>query len=72
MVEKTTNSDINIKSTPVTIAEPAAFGLFGLAVAAFVLGATDLGLTSSSKSLMIPWILKEKISLVLQYLAFMQ
>ncbi|MCI0501875.1 MAG: GPR1/FUN34/YaaH family transporter, partial [Epsilonproteobacteria bacterium] len=57
MVEKTTNSDINIKSTPVTIAEPAAFGLFGLAVAAFVLGATDLGLTSGSKSLMIPWVL---------------
>ncbi len=57
MVEKTTNSDINIKSTPVTIAEPAAFGLFGLAVAAFVLGAADLGLTSGSKSLMIPWVL---------------
>ncbi|MCJ7570666.1 MAG: GPR1/FUN34/YaaH family transporter [Candidatus Thermoplasmatota archaeon] len=57
MVEKTTNSDINIKSIPFTIAEPAAFGLFGLAIAAFVLGAADLGLTSSSKSLMIPWVL---------------
>ncbi len=57
MVEKTTNSDVTIKSIPFTIAEPAALGLFGLAVAAFVLGAADLGLTSSSKSLMIPWIL---------------
>jgi succinate-acetate transporter protein len=57
MVEKTTNSDVNIKSIPFTIAEPAAFGLFGLAIAAFVLGAADLGLTSSSKSLMIPWVL---------------
>ncbi len=57
MVEKTTSSDVNIKSIPFTIAEPAAFGLFGLAVAAFVLGAADLGLTSSSKSLMIPWVL---------------
>jgi succinate-acetate transporter protein len=57
MVEKTTNSDVTIKSIPFTIAEPAALGLFGLAVAAFVLGAADLGLTSSSKSLMIPWVL---------------
>jgi hypothetical protein len=57
MMEKTTDSDVNIKSIPFTIAEPAALGLFGLAVAAFVLGAADLGLTSTSKSLMIPWIL---------------
>ena len=57
MVEKITNSDVAIKSIPFTIAEPAALGLFGLAVAAFVLGAADLGLTSSSKSLMIPWVL---------------
>lgn len=39
-------------------AEPAALGLFGLAVAALVLASTDLGLTdSSAKSLMIPWVL---------------
>jgi len=41
----------------ITIAEPAALGLLGLAVAALVLGAADLGLTPGSKSLMIPWIL---------------
>ncbi len=39
------------------VAEPAALGLLGLAVAAFVLGASDLGLTQGSKSLMIPWVL---------------
>jgi len=57
MAEKTTDSEVNVKSMPFTIAEPAALGLFGLAVAAFVLGAADLGLTSSLKSLMIPWVL---------------
>ncbi|MCI0500844.1 MAG: acetate uptake transporter [Epsilonproteobacteria bacterium] len=56
-MEEKTNSDVNVKSMPFTIAEPAALGLFGLAVAAFVLGAADLGLTSSLKSLMIPWVL---------------
>jgi len=51
------NSEI-VKSVPLLIAEPAALGLFGLAVAALLLGSADLGLTSSvSKSLMIPWIL---------------
>ena len=40
-----------------TIAEPAALGLIGLAVAALILGAADLGLTQGSKSLMIPWVL---------------
>ena len=41
------------------LADPAALGLIGLAVAALVLGAVDLQLVSSapSKSLMIPWIL---------------
>ena len=39
-------------------AEPAALGLLGLAVAALVLGSSDLGWTSSgAKSLMIPWVL---------------
>jgi len=43
----------------VPLADPAALGLIGLAVAALVLGAVDLQLVSSapSKSLMIPWIL---------------
>ena len=37
-------------------AEPAPLGLVGLAVAALVLGLTDLGLASGAdKSLMIPW-----------------
>lgn len=43
-----------------TVAEPAALGLLGLAVAALILGAADLGLStggSGTKSLMIPWIL---------------
>ena len=48
---------MTIKSVP--LADPAALGLIGLAVAALVLGAVDLQLVSSapSKSLMIPWIL---------------
>lgn len=47
----------NIKSE-INIAEPAALGLLGLAVAALILGAADLGLTSTtSKSLIIPWVL---------------
>jgi len=38
------------------LAEPAPLGLIGLAVAALVLGFTDLGWASASdKSLMIPW-----------------
>jgi succinate-acetate transporter protein len=38
------------------LAEPAPLGLIGLAVAALVLGFTDLGWASQSeKSLMIPW-----------------
>jgi uncharacterized protein len=38
------------------LAEPAPLGLIGLAIAALVLGFTDLGWASSSnKSLMIPW-----------------
>jgi len=51
------NNDVG-KSEVSLIAEPAVLGLIGLAVAALVLGSTDLGFTSSvSKSLMIPWVL---------------
>jgi len=50
-------SEKNIINQNFTVAEPASLGLLGLAVAALVLGAADLGLTSGSKSLMIPWIL---------------
>ena len=50
-------TDVNVKVLPV--ADPAALGLIGLAVAALILGAVDLQLVASvpSKSLMIPWIL---------------
>lgn len=51
-------SETTIKAFPMFTAEPAALGLIGLAVATLVLASTDLGLTSSSsKSLMIPWVL---------------
>lgn len=44
--------------TGVTLAEPAALGLTGLGVAAFVLASVDLELTSATlKSLVIPWVL---------------
>ncbi len=56
MVENIKNEAI-VKTVSLNVAEPAAIGLFGLAVAAFVIGAGDLGLTSSLKSLMIPWVL---------------
>jgi len=45
------------KPVSITVAEPAALGLLGLAVAALVLGVADLGLTTGSKSLIIPWVL---------------
>jgi len=58
MVDKNDrSSEIIVKSLPTKAAEPAALGLFGLAVATLVLGAADLGLTSSAKSLIIPWVL---------------
>ena len=58
MTDTSNITEISIKSLPQHIAEPAALGLFGLAVAALLLGAADLNLTASlSKSLMIPWIL---------------
>ena len=51
-------SETTVKAFPMLTAEPAALGLIGLAVATLVLASTDLGLTSSSsKSLMIPWVL---------------
>jgi len=51
-------SETTVKAFPIFTAEPAALGLIGLAVAALVLASTDLGLaSSSSKSLMIPWVL---------------
>src|SRR5512136_1528302 len=53
----TINTEVAVKSVPV--ADPAALGLIGLAVAALVLGVVDLQLVESipSKSLMVPWIL---------------
>jgi len=58
MAEKSTiKSETTVKDFPMFTAEPAALGLIGLAVAALVLASADLGLTSSSKSLMIPWVL---------------
>ena len=51
-------SELVIKALPMRVAEPAPLGLFGLAVAALVLGVTDLGLASATdKALMIPWVL---------------
>ena len=56
MAEK--NIETKVTKLPINIAEPAPLGLLGLAVAALVLASTDLGLVSSSaKSLMIPWVL---------------
>jgi len=51
------NTEITVKAVPV--AEPAALGLIGLAVAALILASADLQVVASvpSKSLMIPWIL---------------
>jgi len=43
---------------PLPVAEPAALGLIGLAIAALVLASTDLKMASSvARSLMIPWVL---------------
>ena len=50
------NTEISVKTLPV--AEPAALGLIGLALAALILACADLQLVADvpSKSLMIPWI----------------
>lgn len=50
-------SETTVTKQPMHIADPAPLGLIGLAVAALVLSSTDLGLVSSAKSLMIPWVL---------------
>jgi len=51
-------SEITVKQLPMLAADSAPLGLIGLAVAALVLGSTDLGFTShTAKSLMIPWVL---------------
>ncbi|MFW6038716.1 MAG: acetate uptake transporter [Candidatus Saliniplasma sp.] len=58
MTDDTQSRDIFIKELPELSTEPAALGLFGLAVAALLLGVTDLGLASGQhNALMIPWIL---------------
>lgn len=50
------NTETTVKTLPV--AEPAALGLIGLAVAALVLASADLKFASGvEKSLMIPWVL---------------
>jgi len=49
-----TKTTVNV----ISVAEPAALGLFGLGIAALVLASADLKLASGvEKSLMIPWIL---------------
>ncbi len=51
-------SRTTIKTPPPKVAEPACLGLIGLAIAALVLGLTDLGLASvDNQSLIIPWTL---------------
>jgi succinate-acetate transporter protein len=59
MTEKNiVKSETIVTKQSMQIADPAPLGLIGLAVAALVLASTDLGLVSSSaKSLMIPWVL---------------
>ena len=53
-----TETNVNIKETPMPVAEPAVLGLIGILVATLVLGATDVGWAShTDKSLMIPWVL---------------
>ncbi len=48
-------SETVVKDLPMPVAEPAPLGLLGLAVAAIVLGLTDLYLAPGVKSEMIPW-----------------
>jgi succinate-acetate transporter protein len=57
-VEEKTNSSLQTTAKVTTVAEPAALGLIGLAIAALVLASTDLKMASSiARSLMIPWVL---------------
>ncbi|MFO7792055.1 MAG: acetate uptake transporter [Candidatus Saliniplasma sp.] len=58
MTDDNRSRDIFIKELPELSTEPAALGLFGLAVAALLLAVTDLGMASgSNNALMIPWVL---------------
>lgn len=54
-----TTAKTSVKTSEAILpAEPAALGLIGLAVAAFVIGSGYLGLTSGiDKLLMVPWVL---------------
>lgn len=57
MGETKQSKSTSLTTVSIPYAEPAPLGLIGLAVAALVLGSTDLGLTSAmSKSLLIPWV----------------
>ncbi|MFW5945745.1 MAG: acetate uptake transporter [Candidatus Natronoplasma sp.] len=50
--------DIFIKELPEISTEPASLGLFGLAVAALLLGVTYMGLADAqNNALLIPWVL---------------
>lgn len=50
--------DIFIKELPEISSEPASLGLFGLAVAALVIGVTYMGLADGTNTaLLIPWVL---------------
>ncbi len=50
--------DIFIKEFPELSTEPASLGLFGLAVAALLLGVTYMGLADGTdKALLLPWVL---------------
>ncbi len=49
-------TESNVNEVKVVLAEPGVLGLIGLAVAALVLGVTDMGwVDPNAKSLMIPW-----------------
>ncbi len=58
MENNSKSQDIFIKEMPDLSTEPASLGLFGLAVAALLLGVTYLGFTESgNNALLIPWVL---------------
>ncbi len=58
MDNETNSRDIFIKEMPDLSTEPASLGLFGLAVAALLLGVTYLGIAdSANNALLIPWVL---------------
>ncbi len=56
MEQDNQSKSVTIKELPQPVAEPACLGLIGLAVAALVLGVTDMGWADATNtSLMIPW-----------------